>query len=101
MYQKTNILQTFKKYIMKATNLHQLSRELRASLISKFNLKNFSVKLEIINNEDGCISVELSKYTMISQTVIEKFIERKKLKMILTDGSVKPFENIAVYRVYQ
>ena len=86
---------------MKATNLHQLSRELRVSLISKFNLKNFSVKLEIINNEAGCISVELSKYTPISPIKVEKFIERKKLKMILTDGSLKTFENIAVYRVYQ
>ena len=95
LYKKTNILQTFKKYIMKATNLHQLSRELRASLISEFNLKDFNIKLESFNSI-GSMRIEIADN--FQKIKVTNFIKSKNLKFLLENGKQKTFKYIFILK---
>ena len=79
---------------MKATNLLQLSRELRASLISEFNLKDFTVKLEVFNERIGSIHINIGD-KFHKRTVIN-FIKEKNLKFMLENGKQKAFKYIFV-----
>ena len=79
---------------MKATNLLQLSRELRASLISEFNFKDFTVKVEVFSGMSGSININIGD-KFHKRTVIN-FIKEKNLKFMLENGKQKAFKYIFV-----
>ena len=78
---------------MKATNLHQLSRELRASLISEFNFKDLSIKLESFN---GTGSIHINIGDKFHKRTVINFIKEKNLKFMLENGKQKAFKYIFV-----
>ena len=84
---------TLKFNIMKATNLHQLSRELRASLISEFNFKDLSIKLESFNGT-GSMRIEIAD--RFNKRTVINFIKEKNLKFMLENGKQKAFKYIFV-----
>ena len=79
---------------MKATNLLQLSRELRASLISEFNLKDLTVKLEVFSGMSGSININIGD--KFHKRAVINFIKEKKLKFMLENGKQKAFKYIFV-----
>ena len=81
---------------MKATNLLQLSKELRTSLISEFNLKDFTVKLEVFNGQSGSININIGD-KFHKRTVIN-FIKEKNLKFMLENGKTKKFKYIFILK---
>ena len=80
---------------MKATNLHQLSRELRASLISEFNLKDFNIKLESFNSI-GSMRIEIADN--FQKIKVTNFIKSKNLKFLLENGKQKTFKYIFILK---
>ena len=78
---------------MKATNLQQLSRELRASLISEFNFKDLSIKLESFNGT-GSMRIEIAD--RFNKRAVINFIKEKNLKFMLENGKQKAFKYIFV-----
>ena len=78
---------------MKATNLHQLSKELRASLISEFNFKDFSIKLESFNGT-GSMRIEIAD--RFNKKLIMNYIKAKNVRFMLENGKQKAFKYIFV-----
>ena len=76
---------------MKATNLYQLSKELRASLISEFNLKDFTVKLD-------ALSIHVNIADSFQKRKVINFIKSKNLKISLENGKTKNIKYIFVLR---
>ena len=76
---------------MKATNLHQLSKELRASLINEFNLKDFTVKLD-------ALSIHVNIGDDFQKRRVTNFIKGKDLKFLLENGKTKKFKYIFVLK---
>ena len=76
---------------MKATNLHQLSKELRASLISEFNLKDFTVKLD-------ALSIRVNIADSFQKRKVINFIKSKNLKISLENGKTKNIKYIFVLK---
>ena len=81
--------------IMKATNLQKLSRELRASLISEFNFKNFSIKLKSSN---GTSSMNIEIGDNFKKRKVTNFIKSKNLKISLENGKTKNIKYIFVLK---
>ena len=81
---------------MKATNLHQLSRELRASLISEFNLKDFTVKLEVFNGQSGSININIGD--KFNKRLIMNYIKDKNFRFMLENGKTKKFKYIFILK---
>ena len=79
---------------MKATNLHQLSRELRASLISEFNFKDLTVKVEVFSGRSGSININIGD--KFNKRAVINFIKEKNLKFMLENGKQKAFKYIFV-----
>ena len=79
---------------MKATNLRQLSKDLRASLISEFNFKDFSVKLEVFNERIGSVHINIGD--KFHKRAVINFIKEKNLKFMLENGKQKAFKYIFV-----
>ena len=79
---------------MKATNLHQLSKDLRASLISEFNFKDFSVNLEVFNERIGSVHINIGD--KFHKRAVINFIKEKNLKFMLENGKQKAFKYIFV-----
>ena len=79
---------------MKATNLHQLSRELRASLISEFNFKDLTVKVEVFSGRSGSININIGD--KFHKRTVMNFIKEKNLKFMLENGKQKAFKYIFV-----
>ena len=77
---------------MKATNLHQLSRELRASLISEFNFKDLTVKVEVFSGRSGSININIGD--KFNKRTVINFIKEKNLKFMLENGKQKAFKYI-------
>ena len=80
---------------MKATNLHQLSRELRASLISEFNFKDLSIKLESFNGT-GSMRIEIAD--RFNKRAVINFIKDKDFRFMLENGTKKKFKYIFVIK---
>ena len=78
---------------MKATNLHQLSKDLRASLISEFNFKDFSVKLEAFN---GVASMRVEIADNCKKRRVNDFIKNKDLKVTFENGKTKNIKYIFI-----
>ena len=78
---------------MKATNLQQLSRELRASLISEFNFKDVSIKLESFNGT-GSMRIEIED--RFNKRAVINFIKDKDFRFMLENGKQKAFKYIFV-----
>ena len=78
---------------MKATNLQQLSRELRASLISEFNFKDFSVKLEAFNR---VVSMRVEIADNFKKRQVNDFIKNKDLKVTFENGKTKNIKYIFI-----
>ena len=76
---------------MKATNLHQLSKELRALLINEFNLKNFTVKLDVL-------SIHIYIADNFQKRKVTNFIKGKDLRLLLENGKTKKFNYIFVLK---
>ena len=76
---------------MKATNLHQLSKELRASLINEFNLKDFTVKLD-------ALSIHVNIAGNFQKRKVTNFIKGKDLKFLLENGNTKKFKYIFILK---
>ena len=76
---------------MKATNLHQLSKELRASLINEFNFKDFTVKLD-------ALSIHIHIADNFQKRKVTNFIKGKDLKFLLENGKTKKFKYIFVLK---
>ena len=76
---------------MKATNLHQLSKELRALLINEFNLKNFTVKLDVL-------SIHICIADNFQKRKVTNFIKGKDLRLLLENGKTKKFKYIFVLK---
>ena len=76
---------------MKATNLLQLSKELRASLINEFNLKDFSVKLDVF-------SIHVNIGDNFQKRKVTNFIKGKDLRLLLENGKTKKFKYIFVLK---
>ena len=80
---------------MKATNLHQLSKDLRASLISEFNFKDFSVKLEAFN---GVVSMCVEIADNFKKRQVNDFIKNKDLKVTFENGKTKNIKYIFILK---
>ena len=80
---------------MKAANLQQLSRELRASLISEFNFKNFSIKLESFN---GTCSMHIEISDKFNKRQVKNFIKNKDLKVTFENGKTKNIKYIFILK---
>ena len=80
---------------MKATNLLQLSRELRASLISEFNFKDLSIKLESFNGT-GSMRIEIAD--RFNKRKVTNFIKGKDLRLLFENGKTKKFKYIFVLK---
>ena len=78
---------------MKATNLLQLSKELRTSLISEFNFKDLSINLESFNGT-GSMRIEIAD--RFNKRMVINFIKGKNLKFMLENGKQKAFKYIFV-----
>ena len=78
---------------MKAANLQQLSRELRASLISEFNFKDFSVKLEAFNR---VVSMRVEIADNFKKRQVNDFIKNKDLKVTFENGKTKNIKYIFI-----
>ena len=76
---------------MKATNLQQLSKELRASLINEFNLKDFTVKIDML-------SIHVNIADNFQNRKVTNFIKSKNLKISLENGKTKNFKFIFVLK---
>ena len=76
---------------MKATNLHQLSKELRASLINEFNFKDFTVKLD-------ALSIHIHIADSFQKRKVTNFIKGKDLRLLLENGKTKKFKYIFVLK---
>ena len=76
---------------MKATNLYQLSKELRASLISEFSLKDFTVKLD-------ALSIHVNIADSFQKRKVINFIKSKNLKISLENGKTKNIKYILVLK---
>ena len=80
---------------MKATNLRQLSKDLRTYLISEFNFKDFSVKLESFN---GISSMHIEIADNFKKRQVNDFIKGKDLRLLLENGKTKKFKYIFVLK---
>ena len=80
---------------MKATNLRQLSKDLRTYLISEFNFKDFSVKLESFN---GISSMHIEISDNFQKRKVTNFIKGKDLRLLLENGKTKKFKYIFVLK---
>ena len=80
---------------MKATNLLQLSRELRASLISEFNFKDLSIKLESFNGT-GSMRIEIED--RFNKRTVMNFIKGKNVRFMLENGTTKKFKYIFILK---
>ena len=76
---------------MKATNLQQLSKELRASLVNEFNLKDFTVKIDVL-------SIHIYIADNFPKRKITNFIKSKNLKILLENGKTKKFKYIFILK---
>ena len=81
---------------MKATNLLQLSKELRTSLISEFNLKDFTVKLEVFNGQSGSININIGD--KFNKRLIMNYIKDKNFRFMLENGKTKKFKYIFILK---
>ena len=81
--------------IMKATNLRQLSKDLRTYLISEFNFKDFSVKLESFN---GISSMHIEIADNFKKRQVNDFIKNKDLKVTFENGKTKNIKYIFVLK---
>ena len=81
---------------MKATNLLQLSRELRASLISEFNLKDFTVKLEVFSGRSGSININIGD--KFHKRTVTNYIKEKDFRYMLENGTKKKFKYIFILK---
>ena len=81
---------------MKATNLHQLSRELRASLISEFNFKDLTVKLEVFSGRSGSININIGD--KFHKRVVMNYIKEKNFRYMLENGTTKKFKYIFILK---
>ena len=80
---------------MKATNLRQLSKDLRTSLISEFNFKDFSVKLESFN---GISSMHIEISDKFNKRQVNDFIKNKDLKLTFENGKTKNIKYIFILK---
>ena len=80
---------------MKATNLRQLSKDLRASLISEFNFKDFSIKLEAFN---GVVSMHIEISDNFNKRQVNDFIKNKDLKVTFENGKTKNIKYIFILK---
>ena len=80
---------------MKATNLRQLSKDLRASLISEFNFKDFSVKLEAFN---GVVSMRVEIADNFKKRQVNDFIKNKDLNVTFENGKTKNIKYIFILK---
>ena len=80
---------------MKATNLRQLSKDLRTSLISEFNLKYFSVKLESFN---GISTMHIEISDKFNKRQVNEFIKNKDFKVTFENGKTKSIKYIFVIK---
>ena len=80
---------------MKATNLRQLSKDLRTSLISEFNFKDFSIKLEAFN---GVISMRVEIADNFKKRQVNEFIKNKDLKVTFEKGKTKNIKYIFILK---
>ena len=81
---------------MKATNLHQLSRELRASLISEFNFKDLTVKVEVFSGMSGSININIGD--KFHKRAVMNYIKEKDFRYMLENGTTKKFKYIFVIK---
>ena len=80
---------------MKATNLRQLSKDLRTSLISEFNFKDFSVKLESFN---GISSMHIEISDKFNKRQVNDFVKNKDLKLNFENGKTKKIKYIFILK---
>ena len=80
---------------MKATNLQKLSRELRASLISEFNFKNFSIKLKSSN---GTSSMNIEIGDNFKKRKVLSYVKDKDFNIMLENGTTKKFKYIFILK---
>ena len=76
---------------MKATNLHQLSKELRASLINEFNFKDFTVKSD-------ALSIHIYIADNFKKRQVNDFIKNKDLKVTFENGKTKNIKYIFILK---
>ena len=81
---------------MKATNLHQLSRELRTSLISEFNLKDLTVKIEVFSGRSGSININIGD--KFHKRAVMNYIKEKDYRFMLENGTTKKFKYIFILK---
>ena len=81
---------------MKATNLQQLSKELRTSLISEFNLKDFTVKVKVFSGRSG--SIEINIGDKFHKRVVMNYIKEKDFRYMLENGTTKKFKYIFILK---
>ena len=81
---------------MKATNLQQLSRELRASLISEFNFKDLTVKVEVFSGRSGSININIGD--KFHKRTVMNYIKDKDFRFMLENGTTKKFKYIFILK---
>ena len=81
---------------MKATNLPQISRELRASLISEFNFKDLTVKIEVFSGRSGSISINIGD--KFKKRAVTNYIKEKNFRYMLENGTTKKFKYIFILK---